>query len=155
MRPERAPGPATGRHPGPPGPRVLIGTDLVGTERVERLLDGRPELARRVFTERELAYCAGRTGRTHDHLAARFAAKEAVMKALGTGVSAGVDWTHIEVVNRRDGRPRLRLHGRAAELAHRRHLQQAEVSLTHTAGLALAHVVLVCAAGDDGTDPAP
>ncbi|MDO0937270.1 holo-ACP synthase [Streptomyces sp. DG2A-72] len=139
--------PDSGRRPGPVEPRVLIGTDLVAVERVERLLEGQPGLAERVFTARELAYCTGRSSRAADHLAARFAAKEAVMKALGTGASAGVEWTDVEIVNRLDGRPVLKLHGRARQIADRKRVTQTEISLTHTAGLALAHTVLVCSAG--------
>jgi holo-[acyl-carrier protein] synthase len=125
-------------------PYLRVGTDLVATDRIDRLLHEQPELAERVFTPRELAYCAGRRGGRGTHLAARFAAKEAVMKALGTGVARGVEWTDVEIVNQLGGRPTVRLYGAAAKLAGRHRMRQAEVSLTHTAGLALAHVVLVC-----------
>ncbi|MBC3841464.1 holo-[acyl-carrier-protein] synthase [Streptacidiphilus sp. 4-A2] len=155
-----APDPASGLEPGPaPGLgdsyrgdigtalRVLIGTDLVAVARVAELLTGQPELAERIFTARELAYCASRGRRRAEHLAARFAAKEAVLKALGTGAAAGVEWTDVEVVNGIGGRPDLRLHGRAAALARRRGVRQAEISLTHTAGLAAANAMLLCATG--------
>ncbi|MFJ9583189.1 holo-ACP synthase [Streptomyces acidicola] len=128
-------------------PEIRIGTDLVEVARVERLLAENPELAGQVFTERERAYCAGRPRRSGAHLAARFAAKEAVLKALGTG-AAGADWTEIEVVNQVNGRPELRLHGRAAALAHRRRVRQADLSLSHVAGLATAHAVLLCSGQD-------
>jgi holo-[acyl-carrier protein] synthase len=137
-----APDPAAGGRPAP-GPRLLIGTDLVAVERIESLLADRDDLAQQLFTERELAYCAGRARRRADHLAARFAAKEAVMKALGVG--ATVPWCDIEVVNSVDGRPGLRLHGRAAQVARQRGVTESDISLSHTAGLAMACAVLVCA----------
>ncbi|MER5740972.1 holo-ACP synthase [Streptomyces sp. NPDC002262] len=137
-------------------PDVRVGTDLVDVERLRRLLVGGPEVAARIFTDRELAYCAARPRRSEEHLAARFAAKEAVMKALGTG-AAGMDWTDVEVVNDRSGRPRLNLRGRAALAAGNRRVRRTDVSLSHTAELAVAHVVLVCAAPgtSPGTSPVP
>ncbi|GHI04380.1 holo-ACP synthase [Streptomyces cellostaticus] len=130
-------------------PEILVGTDLVDVERVHRLLAEQPEIAGRVFTDRELSYCTARRSRRSEHLAGRFAAKEAVFKALG-GAPAMAAWTDVEVVNRAGGRPALRLHGRAASVARRRRLRHAEVTLSHAAGLAIAHVVLVC---DPGTGP--
>jgi holo-[acyl-carrier protein] synthase len=127
--------------------RVLIGTDLVAVDRVEALLAGQPGLAEQIFTKVELAYCASRSRRRHDHLAARFAAKEAVLKALGTGSSAGIEWTDVEVVNGIGGRPSVLLHGRAAAVARRRGVRQTEISLTHTAGLAMANAVILCVGG--------
>ncbi|MEU7579993.1 holo-ACP synthase [Streptomyces sp. NPDC041068] len=127
-------------------PRLLIGTDLVAVDRLARLLRDHPALVRRVFTERERGYCTSRSRRPAEHLAARFAAKEAAMKALRTG-AAGVDWTDIEVVNQLGGCPVLRLHGAAGRLARRAGVAQSEVSLSHTAGFAVAQVVLVCAPG--------
>lgn len=140
----QAPDPGAGERPGS-APRLLIGTDLVAVERVESLLADCDELAQQVFTARELAYCAGRARRRSDHLAARFAAKEAVMKALGIG--ATVPWSDIEVVNGIDGRPELRLHGQAAALARLRGVTEFDISLSHTAGLAMACAVLMCAGG--------
>ncbi|MFE1346633.1 holo-ACP synthase [Streptomyces sp. NPDC058757] len=135
-------------------PDVRVGTDLVDVERLRRLLVGGPEVAARIFTDRELAYCAARPRRSEEHLAARFAAKEAVMKALGTG-AAGMDWTDVEVVNDRSGRPRLNLRGRAALAAGNRRVRRTDVSLSHTAELAVAHVVLVCAAPETDPETAP
>ncbi|MEV8319113.1 holo-ACP synthase [Streptomyces sp. NPDC059900] len=134
--------------PEPPAlPGIRVGADLVEVARVERLIADNPGLAARVFTGRERAYCASRPHRSGEHLAARFAAKEAVLKALGTG-AAGADWTEVEVVNQAGGRPVVRLHGRAADLAERRHVRQTDISLSHGAGLATAYAVLVCAEPD-------
>ena len=112
----------------------MIGIDLIEIERVERALERRPRLAGRLFTEGELAYSNERS-RPARHLAARFAAKEAAIKALG---GRGVAPREIEVVAGEP--PRLALHGRAAELADERGLALG-VSLTHSRELAAAAVV--------------
>ena len=99
-----------------------VGIDLIEIERVERALERRPRLAERLFTPAELAYARDRA-RPGRHLAARFAAKEAVIKALGRGVPL----TDIEVVSGEP--PRLRLHGLAAEAAGDNEIA---ISLTHS-----------------------
>jgi holo-[acyl-carrier protein] synthase len=105
-----------------------VGIDLIEIERVERALERRPRLADRLFTPEELAYSRGRA-RPGRHLAARFAAKEAVIKALGRGVPP----REIEVVSGEP--PRLRLHGRAAEAAGEAEIA---ISLTHSRDTAAA-----------------
>ena len=105
-----------------------VGIDLIEIERVERALERRPRLARRLFTDGELAY-AGDRARPGRHLAARFAAKEAVIKALGRPVPP----REIEVVAGKP--PRLRLHGRAAEVAGDAEIA---ISLTHSRETAAA-----------------
>ena len=89
----------------------------------------------------EQAYCL-RKRNSAESFAARFAAKEAGAKALGTGISHGVSWLEIEVVREPSGRPTLRFHGRAAEIAARLGVARAALSITHTADLAMASVVL-------------
>jgi holo-[acyl-carrier protein] synthase len=111
-----------------------VGIDLIEIERVERALERRPRLAERLFTEAELAYAAERR-RPARHLAARFAAKEAAIKALG---GRGLAPRDVEVVG--SAPPRLELHGRAAVLAAEAGLELA-VSLTHSRELAAATVV--------------
>jgi len=109
------------------------GIDLIEIERLERALERRPRLAGRLFTDAELAYADGRR-RPGRHLAARFAAKEAAIKALGGGVAP----REVEVVSA-DGAPSLRLSERAARIAERRGVGLA-VSLTHSRQLAAAVV---------------
>ena len=118
-----------------------IGIDLVEIARLERALTRRPRLARRLFTDAELAHASARR-RPGRHLAARFAAKEAALKALGGGVTA----RQIEVESGDREAPRLRLHGRAAALARQRDVEL-HVSLTHSDHLAAAVVVAQRAAG--------
>lgn len=113
-----------------------IGLDLVEIERVERALERRPRLAARLFTERERAYAASRA-RPGQHLAARFAAKEAVTKALALDVLRPLE---IEVVPGPAGEPRALLHGVAAERARGLEL---ELSLTHSRSTAAAVAIAV------------
>ncbi len=123
-------------------PQLRIGADLVEIERVARLVTKYETAEERLFTEVERAYCRDKL-RRHEHLAARWAAKEAVGKALGTGIGGQVAWKDVEVVNAPDGRPRIRLHGEASRWAQRHGLTQLEVSLSHTRGLAMAYVVAI------------
>ena len=95
----------------------------------------------RIYTAAEQAYCL-RKRKSAESFAARFAAKEAGAKALGTGISFGVSWLEFEVVREFSGRPILRFHGRAAQIAARLGVARAALSLTHTGALAQASVVL-------------
>ncbi len=120
---------------------VGIGTDLIEVERIEASFRRFGEhFLERIYTPAEIAYCQARkTGA--ESLAARFAAKEAGAKALGTGISRGVGWRELEV-HRLPGRaPELRLHGRAAEIAAALGITRLTLSLTHTRGLAMAVVI--------------
>jgi holo-[acyl-carrier protein] synthase len=111
-------------------PRIAAAVERYG----ERFL-------RRVFTDGEIAYCTRRRNPA-PHLAGRFAAKEAAMKALGTGHSRGVLWKDIEVV-REFGPPQLRLHGGAAARADRMHVRSSLLTITHSEALAMAQVLLL------------
>lgn len=93
------------------------------------------QFLRRIFTQAELDYCSGRAER----LAARFAAKEAVLKALGTGLR-GIGWHEVEIRSESNGQPQLLLHGRAATAAMSQRVQSWSVSLSHADGLAIALV---------------
>ena len=95
----------------------------------------------RVFTDREIAYSERKANR-YERYAARFAAKEAGMKALGTGWRGGLGWRDLEVTNLPSGRPTLAFHGKGAELADRLGVRTISLSLTHTAEQAMAMVIL-------------
>ena len=127
--------------------RLAVGVDLVHTARVQRLLEGAPDALEEVLTARERAYCVWRR-RFHEHVAVRFAAKEAVLKALGSGLAAGMRWTDVEVTKEPGGRPGVRLHGEVAAAARRRGVQSLELSLSHSDGLAIAHAVAVLGPAD-------
>jgi holo-[acyl-carrier protein] synthase len=118
------------------------GIDMVEIRRIQHSVDryGRRFLDR-VFTQSEQAYCL-RKRNSAESLAARFAAKEAGAKALGTGISYGVNWLEIEVVREPSGRPTLQFHGRAGQIAARMGMIHAALSITHTAEFAMASVVL-------------
>ncbi len=118
------------------------GIDLVEIARIRQSMERYgPRFLNRVFTTSEQAYCM-RKRNAAESLAARFAAKEAAAKALGTGISRGVNWLEIEVVREPGGRPSIRFHGRAAEFATRLGVVHAALSLTHTSNLSMASVVL-------------
>jgi len=116
-----------------------LGVDVVEVERLRRALARRPRLADRLFTDEERAY-AGRAADPGPSLAARFAAKEAVAKALGVGIGA-LSWREVEVVRQPSGAPGLMLAGRAAALSARRGVHRWHLSLSHTAHLAVAAAV--------------
>ena len=119
------------------------GIDLVEVARIARLIDDHGQrFLDRCFTAHERG-CAEGTKRRAEHLAARFAAKEAVLKALGTGLTGGIAWTDIEVVRQDSGAPSIRLHNEAAKLAASSGVSRWLVSLTHTGGHAAASVIAV------------
>ena len=119
-----------------------IGLDLVATAKVRELLSARGErFEELVFTAAERADCTARADKV-DALAARFAAKEACFKALGTGWNQGVSFRQVEVRSRESGAPELHLSGRALERAHELGVARLHVTLTHTGGFAGAAVVL-------------
>src|ERR1700727_879064 len=117
---------------------VGSGTDLVEIARIQQSLAryGKRFLSR-IFPSAEQAYCL-RKRNAAESLAARFAAKEAAAKALGTGISRGVNWLEIEVVREPGGRPSIKFHGRAEQMAVRLGARHAALSITHTTDLAMA-----------------
>lgn len=120
---------------------IAHGIDVVEISRIAALVDAHGErFLARVFTPEERAHAEGKRNASQ-HLAARFAVKEAVMKVLGTGWSNGIAWTDIEVVRQPTGRPVLRLYGRASEIARGLGIASWHVSITHTQELAMASVI--------------
>jgi holo-[acyl-carrier protein] synthase len=123
---------------------MLIGTgvDLIEIERIATSIERYGvRFLRRVYTEKEIAYCS-RKRSSAESFAARFAAKEAGAKALGTGISRGVAWNEFEVGREQGGRPVLELRGRAELLARELGVRTISLSLTHTGSLAMASVVM-------------
>jgi holo-[acyl-carrier protein] synthase len=121
---------------------VGTGVDLAEVPRIRASIEryGR-RFIERVYTPAEIAYVE-RKANKYERYAARFAAKEAGMKAIGTGWRRGVRWQDFEVANLPSGKPTLRLHGVAAQVALRLGVQNIALSITHTAETALAHVIL-------------
>jgi holo-[acyl-carrier protein] synthase len=120
--------------------RLFVGVDIVTVDRVERVLRDNPGARDEIFTADELAYCLPKR-RRYEHLAARFAAKEAVLKAVGTGLGPRMRWTEVEIAKDGAGRPVVRLHGAVADRARQHGLGDVEVSLSHSGGLAIAQAV--------------
>ncbi len=119
-----------------------VGLDLVEVSRLEAVLKRQGErFVQRVFTEGERAYCGGKK-EPGPFYAARFAAKEAVAKAFGTGIGAQIGWQDIEVAHHPSGAPLVHLRGKGAELAQARGVTEVLISLTHTSQTAAASVVL-------------
>ncbi len=119
-----------------------IGVDMLEISRMERVIERRPSFLRRVFTDEERAYCE-HTARPAEHYAARFAAREAVLKALGCGFSDGVRVKDVSVVNDETGRPQAKLEGRAAQIAAEQGVREIALSISHTRGVAVANAVAV------------
>lgn len=121
---------------------VGTGVDLCEVSRIREAIERHgPRFTNRLFTEAESAYAESKANR-FERYAARFAAKEAAMKALGTGWRGGIAWRDFEVSNLPSGRPTLLFHGKAAEIAGKRGVRSVSLSLTHTAEQALAMVIL-------------
>lgn len=119
-----------------------IGIDLVEISRVDGLVARRGDRAlRRLFTSAEIERC-GRSRAPAESLAARFAAKEAFFKAMGTGWGCGLGWTEIEVLSSASGAPSIRLSGAAQRLADDRGVRKIHLSLTHTEAFASAYLIL-------------
>ena len=118
-----------------------IGVDLVDTGACRARFEGRDGLLQQVFTDAEIAYCQDQA-QSWPHLAARFAAKEATFKALGSGLAGAMTWRDVEVTRDAAGAPGLEFHGATAAALARTGLTQGSVSLSHTGTHAIAFVVL-------------
>jgi holo-[acyl-carrier protein] synthase len=120
---------------------VGLGVDIAEVARVRAAIERRGEaFLQRVFTPAEIAYCEGFKNR-FERYAGRFAAKEAAMKALGTGWRAGVRWVDLEIVREASGRPTLAISGEARKIAKRLGVKRIVLSITHTETQALAQVI--------------
>lgn len=121
---------------------VGIGVDIVEPERIAGMIERHGErFLERTFTPGEIAYCRDRK-RAAEHFAARWAAKEAVAKALGRGFDRNVHWTDVEVVKEDAGAPTVNLHGDAKAVAEGLNVERIHLSLSHIESLAVAMVVL-------------
>ena len=123
---------------------VSVGIDLVEVDRIQRALEdsriGR-RFRDRVFTGSEIEYCEKKRRGRYESYAGRFAAKEAVMKALGRGWSSKVRWLDIEVVRARSGKPEIALHAQTAQFAEELGIRRFSLSITHTEHYGMAYVI--------------
>lgn len=120
---------------------VGIGTDIISVARIERVIERNPEFVHKVFSPSEIAYCDARAAKAQSY-AARFAAKEALMKALGTGWAEGVNWLDIQVIMNEAGKPSLSLSGKALALSESMQVDRLHLSLSHEKEQAVAFVIL-------------
>lgn len=132
---------------------ILQGIDIVAVSKMRKIMAANPELASEIFSEREREYCFSRRDPCV-HLAGRFAAKEACLKALGTGISGeGIDGSlrEIEVTPAKSGAPVLSLSGWIEKIGRRRKVAQLTVSISHSGDFAVASVILAAAGPDEKT----
>lgn len=130
---------------------IGIGVDLVKISRIEKAGNGHPGFLERVFTEKEREYCE-RKKYPPQHYAARFASKEAILKAFGTGLTSGMKWTDIEVLRGDGGGPIVNITGAARDLADLKGVKQVLLSYSHDEGYAVAQAVLIGGARLGSTD---
>ncbi|MDQ3585397.1 MAG: holo-ACP synthase [Acidobacteriota bacterium] len=121
---------------------ISIGIDIIEVRRIKSALKRTPRFVERVFTPQERDYCDRRGVVAPQHYAARFAAKEAALKALGTGWTGGLAWQDVEVVSQASGAPALVFHNQARELFQQSGADRAHISISHTAEHAIAQVIL-------------
>jgi len=121
------------------------GIDIVETSRIERMVKEHGDrFLNRCFTHAELAYCSRNQRRHFEHLAGRFAAKEAILKVLGTGWSGGIAWTDIEILPTPSGRPVVTLSGETAAVAQRLGVRRWFISISHIETHATASAIGEC-----------
>ncbi len=117
------------------------GIDIVECERIKSLIDRHGQrFLERIFTEAELKYCLNRK-RKWEHLAGRFAAKEAILKVIGTGWRDKISWRDMEIVNDSAGKPEVKLTGRTAEIANQLGIKKILLSISHTETYAIASAI--------------
>ena len=121
---------------------VSIGIDIIEVARIREVLLRTPRFADRIFTTAERAYCDSRGAVAAQHYAARFAAKEAALKAFQTGWRGGISWQDVEIASRESGAPYLILHGPVKELFEKSGATTAHLSIAHTSEHAIAEVIL-------------
>jgi holo-[acyl-carrier protein] synthase len=119
-----------------------IGTDIVEISRLQKIIERSPKMLNRVFTDAEIAYCE-KKGNMIEAFAARFATKEAVLKALGTGI-AGFSWLDMEISNLRSGKPIINFRGRIEKYMQKNRISKVEISFSHLQDTALAFAVAWC-----------
>ncbi|MFO0794880.1 MAG: holo-ACP synthase [Candidatus Brocadiaceae bacterium] len=121
---------------------MYIGIDIIEIKRIERVFSANENFLNRIYTEKEIKYCNPKRNK-YQHFAARFATKEAMFKALGTGWVGNMKWTDIELLNDGTGKPYVNLYGGVKELANKKNIDNISVSLSHCQDYAIAQVLLI------------
>ncbi len=131
---------------------IGIGTDIIECLRIAKMIERHGELfINRVYTAEEIAYCQARKQATQ-HFAGRWAAKEAVLKTLGTGWRKGISWRDVEVRNDPSGKPSIELHGGARDVSLQLGITEVLCSISHCRSHATAYAMALGGGGDDGGD---
>jgi holo-[acyl-carrier protein] synthase len=120
---------------------IGIGTDIIEVERIRKHIEAGFGFREKVFTQKEIAYCESKTNKAQNY-AARFSAKEAFLKAVGTGLRHGLSFTDIEVINDELGKPEMILHNQAEELITKMGVTNIQISMTHLRDWVNAMVLL-------------
>lgn len=121
---------------------IGIGIDIVPIYKIKELISKHENSLATIFTEREIAYCQGKRN-IEEHFAARFAAKEAILKAFGIGLGKGIEWTDIEILSSNSGKPRVSLHGKIKEIAFKKNIEKIVISLSHCETHAVAQALVI------------
>ena len=121
---------------------IFCGVDIIEIDRLKVSITEQKGFRDRVFTDSEISYCEKRNKAKFESYAARFAAKEAVLKALGKGIADGLEWRQIEVLNNELGKPYVVLYRRALELVNEMGAKSMDISLSHCSEYAVAYVVI-------------
>ena len=128
---------------------IGLGTDIVEIVRIGQMIERHGELfLQRVYTEEEIRYCQRRK-ECYQHFAGRWAAKEAVMKTLGTGWVRGVGWQNIEVLTKKSGQPTIHIRGSAVDLARKMGIQEVLITISHCRAYATATAVALGHSGQN------
>ncbi|MEM7784101.1 MAG: holo-ACP synthase [Planctomycetota bacterium] len=121
-----------------------IGTDIIECDRIAQMIEKHQDVfIQRVFTESEIEYCAARKAAVQ-HYAGRWAAKEAILKAMGTGWAKGIQWTDIEIVNQMGGKPEVQLGGQAKVICDSLTIEEILISISHCREFATAFATALC-----------
>ncbi len=120
-----------------------IGTDIIEIKRIRSAIERNPGILKRIFTEKEISYCRGRSdpGTGYICFGQRFAAKEAVSKALGTGLGRHIFLTEIEILNSENGKPLVKLYGKSCDFISEKGISHIEISVSGTTDYAIAFAI--------------
>ena len=118
-----------------------IGADIIEVRRVEKLVARGRQYLETIFTEKEMEYCEAKA-RKSEHYAARYAAKEAILKALGTGWRGGLAYSDIEIINEESGKPQVFVRGEVKKYFDHHQIRRTSISLSHTREIAIALIIM-------------
>ena len=120
--------------------KILCGTDIIEIDRLKKSIETLGDsFINKIFTKNEISYCESRKNAKYQSYAVRFAAKESISKVLGTGISKGVAWKDIEIINSPSGKPEVLLHGKTKQISEELNIFSISISLSHCKDYAVAY----------------